>query len=94
MFKPESTIPEQQEDQLPDVANDCSLKTTFKTTTLPMFWMKIKPKHAELAKNFSTISNVLFMRGWIFCDDSNKDKTTKKTERVGQTAGVIDLHKS
>ena len=50
VFKPgESTMSVQQEDQLLDVANNGSFKTTFETTNLPIFWMKIKPEYPSLA---------------------------------------------
>ena len=37
----------QQEDQLLDIANDDNL--TFVTTTLQMFWIKIKSEYPDLA---------------------------------------------
>ena len=38
----------QQDDQLLDIRNNDSLKTTFETTILPMFWRKIKPEYTDL----------------------------------------------
>jgi len=45
-------------------------------------------------KNFTAISDILFMRVWIFCDGSNKDETAKQTAREGHTAGDIEFHNS
>ncbi|XP_049919796.1 SCAN domain-containing protein 3-like [Epinephelus moara] len=45
----ESSMSVQQEDQLLEIANDGDLKRTFETTTLPMFWVKIKPEYPDIA---------------------------------------------
>ena len=38
-----------QEDQLLEIANDGGLKTTFETTTLPVFWIKVMAEYPEIA---------------------------------------------
>ncbi|KAJ7341052.1 hypothetical protein JRQ81_004734 [Phrynocephalus forsythii] len=35
--------------QLLEIANDGGLKTTFKTTTLPVFWIKVMAEYPEIA---------------------------------------------
>jgi len=45
-------------------------------------------------KNFATISVILLMPVWIFCDGSNKDETAKQTGREGHIAGVTEFHNS
>ena len=45
----ESSMSVQQEDQLLEIENDGDLKRTFETTTLPMFWLKIKPEYPYIA---------------------------------------------
>lgn len=39
----------QEEDQLLEIANYGGLKTTFETTTLPVFWIKIMAEYPEIA---------------------------------------------
>ncbi|GBN62284.1 SCAN domain-containing protein 3 [Araneus ventricosus] len=38
-----------QEDQLLEIANDGGMKTTFETTTLPVFWIKVMAEYPEIA---------------------------------------------
>ena len=39
----------QEEDQLLEVADDGGLKSMFETTTLLMFWIKVRAEHPEIA---------------------------------------------
>jgi len=45
----ESSMSVQEEDQLLEIANDGSLKVTFHTTTLPVFWIKVMAEYPEIA---------------------------------------------
>ena len=45
----ESSMSVQQEDQLVEISNDGGLKTTFETTTLPVFWIKCMAEYPEIA---------------------------------------------
>ncbi|GBN20145.1 SCAN domain-containing protein 3 [Araneus ventricosus] len=45
----ESSMSVQEEDQLLEIANDDGLKTTFETTTLPVFWIKVMLEYPEIA---------------------------------------------
>ena len=38
-----------EEDQLPEIENDSGFKSIFETTTLPVFWIKIKTENPEMA---------------------------------------------
>ena len=38
-----------EEDQLLEIENDCGLKSIYKTTTLPVFWIKIKTEYPDMA---------------------------------------------
>ncbi|XP_077175804.1 SCAN domain-containing protein 3-like isoform X2 [Paroedura picta] len=45
----ESSLSVQEEDQLLEVANDGGFKSMFKTTTLPVFWIKVMAEYPEIA---------------------------------------------
>ena len=45
----EFSVSVQEEDQLLEIANDGSLKATFHTTTLPVFWMKVMAEYPDIA---------------------------------------------
>ena len=45
----ESSTTVQKEDQLLEIANDGSLKATFDTTTLPVFWIKVMTEYPDIA---------------------------------------------
>ena len=45
----ESSMSVQEEDQLLEIANDGSLKATFDTTTLPVFWIKVMAEYPDIA---------------------------------------------
>jgi len=45
----ESSLSMPEEDQLLEIENDGGLKTLFQTTTLPVFWIKIKAEYPEIA---------------------------------------------
>ena len=47
--KPGESSMSVQEDQLLEIANDGSLKVTFHTTTLPVFWIKVMAEYPEIA---------------------------------------------
>ena len=47
--KPGESSMSVQEDQLLEIANDGSLKVTFHTTTLPVFWIKVMAEYREIA---------------------------------------------
>ena len=44
-----SSMSVQEEDQLLEIANDGSLKATFDTTTLPVFWIKVMAEYPDIA---------------------------------------------
>jgi len=58
----ESSLSEPEVDLL-EIANDSGLKISFHTTTLPVFWIKIKAEYPKIAKksteNPVSISNVI-----------------------------------
>ena len=45
----ESNLSLKEEEQLLDISNDGSLKTTFETVTLPMFWIQVMADHPDIA---------------------------------------------
>ncbi|GBN97510.1 SCAN domain-containing protein 3 [Araneus ventricosus] len=45
----ESSMSVQEEDQLLEIANNGGLKTTFETTTLPVFWIKVMAEYPDIA---------------------------------------------
>ncbi|XP_077187017.1 SCAN domain-containing protein 3-like isoform X2 [Paroedura picta] len=45
----ESSLSVQEEDQLLEIANDGGLKSMFKTTTLPAFWIKVMAEYPQVA---------------------------------------------
>ncbi|KAL7831140.1 hypothetical protein SRHO_G00306420 [Serrasalmus rhombeus] len=45
----ESSTSVQEEDQLLKIANDGGFKSSFETTTLPMFWIKVMAEYPEIA---------------------------------------------
>ena len=61
----ESSMPLQKEDQLLEIANDGCLKTTFKTTTLPVFWIKVMAEYPEIATT-SLKTLLSFLTSYLF----------------------------
>ena len=45
----ESSLSMEEEDQLLEIANDGDLKSTFETTTLPVFWNKVLAEYPKIA---------------------------------------------
>lgn len=45
----ESSISVREEDQLLELSNDGGLKSMFERTSLPAFWIKVKPEYPEIA---------------------------------------------
>ena len=45
----QSSMSMQEEDQLLEITNDGGLKSTFETTTLPVFWIKVTAEYPEIA---------------------------------------------
>nr|XP_042908066.1 SCAN domain-containing protein 3-like [Parasteatoda tepidariorum] len=62
----ESSLSMQEEDQLLEIANDGGLKTTFETTTLPVFWIKVLAEYPEIAT--TALKSLLpFPTTYLFC---------------------------
>ena len=59
----ESSMSLQTEDQFLKIANDSCLKTTFETTTVPVFWLKVMAEYPKIAttalKNPVAFSDIL-----------------------------------
>ncbi len=45
----ESSMSMLEKDQLLEITNDSGLKSMFETTTLPMFWIKVRAEYPEIA---------------------------------------------
>jgi len=97
MFKPgESTLPVRQEDLLLGTLQMMVAWNLFfvqnSTNVLDEGLARIPwPCHKSI-KNFASISDILLMRIWIFCDSSNRDEIVKQTGREGQIVGVIGFY--
>ena len=66
------------EDQLLETANDGGLKSMLETTTLPVFWIKIKTEYPEIAtkalKTVLPFPTSYLCEAGVFCNDSNQNK--------------------
>ena len=68
----------QKEDQSLQIENDGCLKTTFETTTLPVFWIKVMTKYLEIATtSLKSCCHFRHLICVVFCGDSHQNKTKK-----------------
>ena len=77
----ESSMSVQEEDQLLEMVNDGSHKTTFATITLPMFWIEVMAEYPEVAtKTLDTLlpflTSFLYEAG-LSATTTAKNKATK-----------------
>ncbi|GBM93531.1 SCAN domain-containing protein 3, partial [Araneus ventricosus] len=68
-----------QEDQLLEIANDGGLKTTFETTTLPVFWIKVVAEYPEIA--IRALKSLLPFPTTYLCEAGFSAVTTTKTKQ-------------
>ncbi|GFT28905.1 SCAN domain-containing protein 3 [Trichonephila clavipes] len=68
-----------QEDQLLEIANDCGLKTAFKTTTLLVFWNKVMAEYPEIATT-ALKSSLPFLTTYL-CEAEFSAVTATKTKQ-------------
>ncbi|CAI5785980.1 domain-containing 3-like [Podarcis lilfordi] len=75
----ESSMSMQEEEQLLEIANDGGLKTTFKTTTLPMFWIKVMAEYPEIAT--TALKSLLPFPTTYLCEAGFSAVTATKTKQ-------------
>ncbi|XP_042907053.1 protein FAM200A-like [Parasteatoda tepidariorum] len=75
----ESSLSMQEEDQLLEIANDCGLKTTFETTTLPVFWLKVLTEYPEIAT--TALKSLLPFPTTYLCEAGFSAVTATKTKQ-------------
>ncbi|XP_071044165.1 protein FAM200A-like [Parasteatoda tepidariorum] len=68
-----------QEDQLLEIANDGGLKTTFETTTLPVFWIKVLAEYPEIATK--ALKSLLPFPTTYLCEAGFSAVTATKTKQ-------------
>ncbi|GBM96127.1 SCAN domain-containing protein 3 [Araneus ventricosus] len=68
-----------QEDQLLEIANDSGLKTTFETTTLLVFWIKVMAEYPEIATR--ALKSLLPFPTTYLCKAGFSAVTTTKTKQ-------------
>ncbi|XP_071037105.1 protein FAM200A-like [Parasteatoda tepidariorum] len=69
----------QEEDQLLETANVGGLKTTFKTTTLPVFWIKVMAEYPEITT--TTLKSILPFPTTYLCEAGLSAVTATKTKQ-------------
>ena len=71
----ESSLSMEEEDQLLEIANDGDLKSTFETTTLPVFWNKVLAEYPKIAttalKALLPFPTTYLCEAGFFCSNSN-----------------------
>ncbi|XP_015428833.1 PREDICTED: SCAN domain-containing protein 3-like [Dufourea novaeangliae] len=75
----ESSMSVQEEDQLLEIANDGGLKTTFETTTLPVFWIKFMAEYPEIAT--TALNSLLPFPTTYLCEAGFSAVTATKTKQ-------------
>jgi hypothetical protein len=75
----ESSMSVQEEDQLLEIANDGGLKTTFETTTLPVFWIKVMAEYPEIAT--TALKSLLPFPTTYLCEAGFSAVTATKTKQ-------------
>ncbi|XP_042912693.1 SCAN domain-containing protein 3-like [Parasteatoda tepidariorum] len=75
----ESSLSMQEEDQLLEIANDGGLKTTFETTTLPVFWIKVLAEYPEIAT--TALKSLLPFPTTYLCEAGFSAVTATKTKQ-------------
>ncbi|GBL79945.1 SCAN domain-containing protein 3 [Araneus ventricosus] len=69
----------QEEDQLLEIANDGGLKTTFETTTLPVFWIKVMAEYPDIATR--ALKSLLPFPTTYLCEAGFSAVTATKTKQ-------------
>ena len=77
----ESSMFLQKEDRLLEIVNDGCLKTKIKTTTLPLFWMKVMAEYPEIA-NTSLKTLLSFPTSYLCEAWFSAVKATKMKQRI------------
>ncbi|CAI5781542.1 domain-containing 3-like [Podarcis lilfordi] len=75
----ESSMSMQEEQLLLEIANDGGLKTTFKTTTLPVFWIKVMAEYLEIAT--TALKSLLPFPTTYLCEAGFSAVTATKTKQ-------------
>ena len=75
----ESSMSVQEEDQLLEIANDDSLKATFDTTTLPVFWIKVMAEYPDIAT--TTLKSLLPFPTSYMCETGLSAMAATKTKQ-------------
>ncbi|KAJ1157235.1 hypothetical protein NDU88_009950 [Pleurodeles waltl] len=75
----ESSMSMQEEEQLLEIANNGGLKTTFETTTLPVFWIKVMAEYPEIAT--TALKSLLPFPTTYLCEAGFSAVTATKTKR-------------
>ncbi|KAM9313622.1 SCAN domain-containing protein 3-like [Gastrophryne carolinensis] len=75
----ESSMSVQEEEQLLEIANDGGLKSTFETTTLPVFWIKAMPEYPEIAT--TALKSLLPFPTSYLCEAGFSAVTATKTKQ-------------
>ncbi|KAF2352756.1 Transposase type 1 [Trinorchestia longiramus] len=86
----ESSISAQEEDQLLEIANDGGLKTTFETTTLPVFWIKVMVEYPEIAT--TALKSLLPFPTSYLCEAGFSAVTATKTKQQSKL-GISNTHR-
>lgn len=74
----ESSMSMKEEDQLLEIANDGGLKTTFETTTLAVFWIKVMAEYPEIAT--TALKSLLPFPTTYLCEAGFSAMTATKTK--------------
>ncbi|XP_059213683.1 SCAN domain-containing protein 3-like [Centropristis striata] len=75
----ESSMSMQEEDKLLEIANDGGLKSTFETTTLPVFWIKVMAEYPEIAT--AALKTLLPFPTSYLCESGFSAVTATKTKQ-------------
>ncbi|KAJ1198429.1 hypothetical protein NDU88_002270 [Pleurodeles waltl] len=75
----ESSMSMQEEEQLLEIANDGGLKTTFETTTLLVFWIKVMAEYPEIAT--TALKSLLPFPTTYLCEAGFSAVTATKTKQ-------------
>ena len=88
----ESSMSPQKEDQLLKIVNDGCLKTTFETTTLAVFWIKVMAEYPEIAttslKTFLSFPTSYLCEAWFSAKTATKTKQRSKLD-ISNTLRVL-----
>ena len=88
----ESSMSLQKEDRLLEIANDGCLRTTFETTTLRVFWIKVMAEYPEIAttslKTLLSFPTSYLCEAWFSAVTATKTKQRSKLD-ISNTLPVL-----